>query len=261
MAELAGWILNADGASTDELRRGLRTGADAVMGTYRPELLGALRQLRREFDFEVYPVVPNAPAYVRDLADLGMMGAALKRLRRLPPAGWLRLAAYGLRNVRGLLAQDFAGMLGVMVLMELPIFSPFQPRVIFLHAQMTDLMLACGNAAGFRAFADLVRDYGAEPGLETRNFGHLVAKLGEWMVDVPVIAAPFNLRGYGMRPSQAACEALLDQERTTVAAKDVLASGAVTGSEAAEYVRMHSLSSMVLEPDNAAGLAAVWRGE
>ena len=40
------------------------------MGAYRPQLLAALAELRREFDFQVYPVVPNAPAYVRDLADL-----------------------------------------------------------------------------------------------------------------------------------------------------------------------------------------------
>ena len=188
MVELAKWILNADGTSVDDLRSGLEAGAEAVMGVYRPELLAALAELRREFDFEVYPVVPNAPAYVRDLADLGMMGAAMKRLRHLPLAAWLRLAAYGLANVRGVLVQDFGTMLGVMIQMELPVFSHFRPGMVFLHAQMTDLALAAGNAALFHTYAGLIRrGYGAVPGLATRNARVLVPRLEDWGVDVAVI--------------------------------------------------------------------------
>ena len=259
MVELADIILNGDGAAPDELQRGLGAGAGAVTGVYRPELIAALGELRHEFEFAVYPLVPNAPAYVRDLADLGMAGAALKRLRRLPPGGWLRLAAYGLAHVRGVLAQDFGAMLGVMIQMELPAFAPFRPPLVFLHAQMTDLLLACGNAAGLRAFADLARRSGAEPGLATRNFGHLVSKLGEWGMDISIVAAPFNPRGYRMRPSREACEVLLAQERMTVVAEDLLASGAVGVSEAAEYVGGHALRSMVLGSDALVAFAVAWR--
>ena len=205
MIESAKIILNADTASLDDLRSGLEAGTRAVMGVYRPQFLAALAELRQEFDFQVYPVVPNAPAYVRDLADLGMMGAALKRLRRLPPAGWLRLGAFGLRNVRGVLAQDFAAMLGVMIQMELPLFSPFRPGVVFLHAQMTDLLLACDNPAGLRAFAGLVRRYGAEPGLATRNFGVLLPRLEDWSLDVAVLDARSNRFANSPNPRGCLC--------------------------------------------------------
>jgi hypothetical protein len=246
MVELAKWILNADSASVDDLRSGLKAGAEAVMGAYRPELLAALVELRQEFDFEVYPVVPNAPAYVRDLADLGMMGAALKRLRRLPLAAWLRLAAYGLANVRGVLAQDFGTMLGVMIQMELPIFSPFRPGVVFLHAQMTDLMLACGNAAGFRAFGSLVRGYGAEPGLETRNFGHLVPWLDKWRMNIPVIMATFNPQGFQMRPSREMCERFLKQTNRIVVAQNAWLQESAVFEEILKYVKSRNINAVVV---------------
>ena len=43
MIESAKIILNADTASVDDLRSGLEAGAEAVMGTYRPQLLAARR--------------------------------------------------------------------------------------------------------------------------------------------------------------------------------------------------------------------------
>jgi hypothetical protein len=247
MAELAKVILNGDSIAPDELQPGLEAGAQAVMGTYRAEFVSALGRLRRTFDFAVYPVLPNAPAYVRDLADLGMAGAALKRLRRLPLAAWFRLAAYGVANVRRVLAQDFGAMLGVMIQMELPAFAPFRPPLVLLHAQMTDLLLACRNGAAFRSFAGLVRRSGAEPGLQTRNFGRLVPRLAEWRADVAIVAAPFNPLGYGMHPSPEECETLLAENRVTVVAEDVLASGAVGAAEAAAYARDQHLGSVALE--------------
>ena len=66
-------------------------------------------------------MVPNAPAYVRDLADLGMMGAALRRLRCLPLGAWLRLAAYGLAHAHGVLAQDFGPLLAGLLDHRVPV--------------------------------------------------------------------------------------------------------------------------------------------
>ena len=253
---MARWILNADGASTDELRRGLKAGAAAVMGVYRPELIAALRKLRREFDFDVYPVVPDAPTYVRDLADLGLIGAALKRLRRLAPGGWVKLASYGVKNVFGVLASDFGTMLGVTVQMELPAFAPFRPPVVFLHHQMTDLLLACRNTAGYRAFAALARQAGAEPGLETRNFGHLLPLLRQAGADVTCVAAPFNPLGYRMRPSASACEALLADRTVRVLAEDPSAQRSVDTEKARAYVQARCLEAVVVHDD----VAAKWIG-
>jgi hypothetical protein len=256
MAELARVILNAEGTSADELAAGLRAGAGAVMGVIRPEQLRSLATLRREFRFDVYPVVPDAPAYVRDLADLGLIGAALKRLRRLAPGGWVKLAVYGVRNVFGVLAADFATMLGVTVQMELPAFAPFRPPVVFLHHQMTDLLLACRNAAGYRAFAALARRAGAEPGLETRNFGHLLPLLRQAGADVTCVAATFNPLGYRMRPSASACEALLADRTVRVLAEDPTAQRSVDTEKARAYVQARGLEAVVVHDD----VAAKWIG-
>lgn len=245
MPMLSQLILAADGLSVGDLRSGLDAGANAVTGTYQRELIHALRELHREFDFEVYPIVPNAPQYVRDLADLGMAQAALRRLFRLPPRAWLRLAAYGLANMGRVWAQDFRAMLGVMVHLELPAFAPFQPPVVFLHAQLTDLLLACGNASAFSSFTDLVRRYGAKPGLETRNFGHLLPRLDEWGVDVPFIAAPFNPQGFSMRPSKEVCLRLLEQTDRTVVA---WAGRSSNLEKTLEYLRGGNIRAAILGP-------------
>jgi hypothetical protein len=257
MTELANVIVNGDAGGVDALRRSLQAGAGAVTGVYRPAFVDALAQLRGSLDFQVYPVVPNAAAYVRDLADLGMVGAVLKRLRRLRLTAWPELAAYGIANVRRVLAQDFGAMLDVMIQLELPHFASLRPPAVFLHAQMTDLLLACSNEAALRSYARLIRRHGAEPGLQTRNFGHLVPRLRAWNVGISLVVAPFNARGYGMHPSQAECEALLVEGPLSVVAEDVVAQGAVGMAEAAEYARSHGLSCLVLEPQAVAG----WGGD
>ena len=121
----------------------------------------------------------------------GDVGGTKTNLALLHPAGrGLRLAAYGLANVRGVLAQDFGTMLGVMIQMELPVFSRFRPGVVFLHAQMTDLMLACGNPAALRAFTRLAKESQAEPGLMTRNGPWLRARLSAWGLEALVLTVP-----------------------------------------------------------------------
>lgn len=255
MPKLAETILRGNGALLDELRRGLESGAEAIMGSYRPEFITTLQRLRGAFEFAVYPVVPNAPIYVRDLADLGMARTAIKRLQKLPATGWMRLAAYGTANVLGVLGQDFGTMLGVMVHLELPAFLRFRPPVVFLHPQMTDLLLACRNRAAFQAYAAVIRRYGAEPGLVTRNFGHLVPRLTEWGVGISTFVAPFNCLGYGMRPSQRKCEALLATGGADVVAEEILANGAVQTGDALQYARVHSFQSVVLRGN----LVSQWR--
>jgi hypothetical protein len=249
MIDLAQVVLNGDGLRPEAIRQGVQAGAGAVLATLRPGAVASLVELRRSLGFAVYPVIPNAAAYTRDLADLGMVGAALKRMKGLGPGGWLEVATYGVRNLAGIAKQDFGAMLGVMVQLELPAFARLKPEVVFLHAQMTDLLLACGNGGALRSFCELVQRAGAQPGLQTRNFGHLAQRLVGWRLGAAVVLAPFNPLGNGMHPSREECEAALRGRDLALVAEDVRAGGAVSAVEAARYAGQHGLRAVVLDAE------------
>jgi hypothetical protein len=73
-----------------------------------------------------------------------------------------------------------------------------------------------------RAVRKIRRGFGAEPGLATNNAGVLLPKLREWGVEVPYLLTSIHPRGYGMRPTQAACaKAFRDFSGKIVASLDV----------------------------------------
>jgi len=154
----------------------------------------------------------------------------------------------GLTSLRRVLRRDFRAILPILVEVEMAAFRRFRPPLVFLHSQVTDLVVALGNHEALRVFAKVIRNrFGAEPGLVTCNYGLVLSRLAEWKIDIDVIAAPFNSSGFLMKPTKSACESLLGQTTRYVIADRIGAGGAPLGDELA-YLRRLGIRSAVVEP-------------
>jgi hypothetical protein len=188
---------------------------DAAAGQGRSTLLtegGAwiwetLKTNGRLHNWDICALIPHVAGYVREATDYGMIGAGWRRLRRLNLNSFGRLCIEGLRNVGGLLRRDFPTLLTLLLEMEMGSFRRVDPPVVFLHAQITDLLLAMDHGTALqRAIERIRRGFRALPGLATNNLGTLLPRLRSWGLEVPYVLTPVHPRGYGMRPSRQMCE-------------------------------------------------------
>ncbi len=159
-------------------------------------------------DVKVIPIIPNASQYIRDMNRYGLVGMGVRRVLRLGPVKLLRLGLFGAKRGRKVLKKNFGSLLEVLLFVELLDFKKHKPKFIFLHAQITDLAIANNNKKLLEVFVNLVKKFGAEPGLSTKNLGHLLTKLNQWDSGVNYILSPFNEKGYMMKPSKKVCEDL-----------------------------------------------------
>lgn len=222
-------------------------GAGAIMSTNDASVLQGLEICRAQSRLPVYPVIPDALGYVRDATDHGMVGAGIRHLRRMRVSDLLGLGMRGLASLRRVLLRDFRAILPLLLEVEMAAFRRFQPRLVFLHSQVTDLAIALGNHEALRIFAGAIRRrFGAEPGLATCNLGLLLLRLAEWEIDIRVIAAPFNSKGFLMKPSRAACESLLRETDRYIIA-DRLGAGGTPFDDELAYVQGLGIRSAVVE--------------
>src|SRR5262249_44934289 len=101
----------------------------------------ALRAEGRQADWDVWALIPHVAGYGREATDYGMVGAGWRRLRRMGPAAWFRLGLQGMLNAGGVLRRDFPTLLSLLLELERANFRRVRPPVVFLHAQITDLLL------------------------------------------------------------------------------------------------------------------------
>ena len=74
------------------LEKAHAVGARAVLAVCDDPIREALLAFQRwRADFACWAVVPNMFSFIRDLTDLGMVGAAAARFKRLRPADMLRV--------------------------------------------------------------------------------------------------------------------------------------------------------------------------
>jgi hypothetical protein len=188
---------------------------DTAAGTRRSTLLtegsawvwDALRLNGRRQQWDICALVPHVAGYVREATDYGMFGAGWRRLRRTSPFSWGRLCIQGLRHISGVLRHDFPTLLTLLLEMEMASFRRVCPPVVFLHPQITDLLLAMDHGLALeRAVQRIRRGFRAEPGLATNNLGTLLPRLRKWGFEVPYLLAPMHPRGFGMRPCRQECE-------------------------------------------------------
>jgi hypothetical protein len=204
------------GAFLDQAGAG---GRGAILSDSSTWLWDALRDNKRWKSWEVCALVPNVSVYVREATDYGMFGAGWRRLRRMSPLSWIRLGFRGLFNARGVLRRDFPTLLTLLLELEMANFRGYRPKVVFLHPQITDLLLAMDHGKAMeKAIRRIRRGFGAEPGLATNNLGTLLPRLEAWGLEAPYVLTGVHPRGYGMRPSRETCEDCLSRYKGKVVA-------------------------------------------
>ncbi len=228
------------------LSKALAAGAEGVLVSPSQPLRAALAELKQSVP--IYALLPNVPEYVRDSSDLGLVGAALKRVRRASPLTLARLGFTGLTHTLAVLKSDFTGMVPLLLELEAAALGARDLRAVVLAAPLTDLALAGRHRVFFEHFGQFVRGrFGAAAGFETHNLGHLLSRLREWGITPDLVVGPINPRGLLMKPSSDELLAALRVSKVPVLAKEVRAAGTVPLIEGARYALDHGAHGVVAD--------------
>jgi len=220
-------------------------GADGVLASPSALVREALADAAAP---PVWALLPNVPEYVRDSSDAGLVGAALRRVRRAGPATLARLGLTGFTRAPAILGGDFAGLVPLLLELERPGLGVRRLEGVVLAAPITDLALA-GRHRGFfaRVTAFMRARFRAAAGFETHNLGHLLRALREWGIAPDLVVGPVNPRGLLMKPSPAEVLAELARARVPVLAKELTAGGVVPLADGARFAREHGASGVVVD--------------
>jgi len=228
------------------LSKALAAGAEGVLVSPSQPLRAALAELKETVP--IYALLPNVPEYVRDSSDLGLVGAALKRVRRASPATLARLGFTGLSHALAVLKSDFTGMVPLLLELEAAALGARDLRAVVLAAPLTDLALAGRHRSFFEHYGRFVRGrFGAAAGFETHNLGHLLTRLREWRITPDLVVGPINPRGLLMKPSSDELLEALRASKVPVLAKEVRAAGTVPLIEGARFALDHGALGVVAD--------------
>jgi hypothetical protein len=219
------------------LERAHALGVRSVMAVLDRRIETALRDFQSwRPDVDVWAVVPNMNAFIRDLTDRGMVGAALARFLRLRPTAMVATGIDALGSLRPLARADFAAGALWLAQMELAAVTGLRVRRVFLHPQLTEIALAGRVKHLFVDFARRVRANGREPGLVTHNPVTAAEVLGADFDAFAAVVAPCNPKGYKMVPDQSSCHDLFGSGPHRFWAADVTAGGTVSLGDGLAHV-------------------------
>jgi len=224
--------------------KALKAGADGVLASPTRSLKLALAELRESVP--VYALLPNVPEYVRDSSELGLIGAAMKRVGQAGFGSRFRLGLSGLAYAPGVLRSDFAALVPLLVELEAASLAARELRGVVLAAPLTDLALAGRHRRFFQRYCRFVhRRFGAAAAFETNNLGHLLGAFEEWGVAPDFVIGPVNPRGLLMKPSPDEVVAALSRSSIPVLAAELRAGGTVPLLEGARFARAHGVHGLV----------------
>jgi len=222
-------------------------GATSVMAVLDRRTEAALREFQVWRDLSIWAVVPNMYAFIRDLTDRGMVGAALSRLLRLDPRAMVTTGVNALRELGPLARADFSAGALWLAQMELAAVRGLHVRRVFLHPQLTEIALTGGVIELFVEFARRVRASGLEAGLVTHNPVRAVDLLGDAFDSFTVIAAPCNASGYKMVPNRTDSEARFRAHPGRYWATEITAGHSLRLPEALAYARTMGVAGSVVD--------------
>jgi hypothetical protein len=222
-------------------------GATAVLTVLDPRITRAVREFQRWRNLSLWAMVPNMFAFIRDLTDLGPIGSASARFRRLPPAAMIGTGGRTLRQLRPLMRSDFAAGALWLADVELAAAKGLCIKRVFLHPQLTEIALAGRVTRVFTEFVDRVTEQGMEAGLITHNPLVAADLLGSCLARFSVVISPWNAKGYKMVPGRAACEALFRREPDRFWAVNITAGGSIETARAITDARGLGLAGAVLD--------------
>jgi hypothetical protein len=222
-------------------------GARATLAVLDDTIREALLGFQRWRDMALWAVVPNMFAFIRDLTDLGMVGAARARFMRLGPGAMTKIGLGAVSQVPAVLKKDFATGALLVADMELAALKGLRVSRLFLHPQLTEIGLAGGVRQLFTAVADRAARAGIEAGLVTNNPLRAAEVLGADLKRFAVVVAPANAKGWKMFPDRAACERLYRGDLARFAASEITAGGTIAPAAALAHVQATGLGTAVLD--------------
>ena len=222
-------------------------GARATLAVLDDTIREALVAFQRWRDMALWAVVPNMFAFIRDLTDLGMVGAAQARFMRLGPGAMIRTGLGAVTQAPAVLKKDFATGALLVADMELAALRGLRVSRLFLHPQLTEIGLAGGVRQLFTAVADRAARAGIEAGLVTNNPLRAAEVLGADLKRFAVVVAPANPKGWKMFPDRAACERLYQSDPSRFAASEITAGGTIAPAAALAHVQAAGIGTAVLD--------------
>lgn len=224
----------------------LERGVDGALLTPSATVREALGGLSRPVP--TWALVPNVPQFARDSAELGLPGAALKRLRGAGPMTFARIGMTGASHALEVVKNDIAGMAPVLIELECASLGARDLEGVVVAATLTDLVLAARHRRFFGHVVDFVRKrFGTQAGFETHNLGTLLGALREWGVRPDLVVGPINRQGFMMKPDPARTLRELASAPFPVLAKELTAGGAVPLEAGAAYARSKGASGVVVD--------------
>jgi len=184
----------------------------------------------------IYASLPYAHKYASMMNEMGAVGTFRELAKRM--GGGKGLATAIGRGGRFLVAKDAVPLMRSLVDAEMSVFRGLPVRVIFLQNIVTDLLAGLGLWDMLCEYGRYVSDsLGCVPGFVTMNYPMVSQGLTQAGLDRGVICTNLNPVGFNMFPSQEAYEETLNSSRFDVMAMSIMASGAVSPTDAAKYLR------------------------
>lgn len=154
-------------------------------------------------------VVPNMAAFVRDVTEHGNIGAIVKRALKLSPSSLIKMAWWNKFNLLKLAKKDFATGVSILVQMEILQILKYQPKMIALTDQVSDLAVALQNTRILTQFLATTKQVDVQSAIVTNNLITTIQTLSTLNARSTKIVTPFNSYGYEMNPSQAEVEQMI----------------------------------------------------
>lgn len=232
-------------AKRQYIKKSVSNNHNHFLCTYNHELLKSFNRTGAK----IYPVVPNAAQYVRDMNNYGLIGMGIRRLAQLG-FGAFQLIPSAAKNGIGALSNNFSNILPLLTEIEMVKFRKFNPEIVLLHPQMADLFLANDSYMPIKSFSDLIgKKYNIEAGIFTNNISKMLEKLDEWDSGIKYVCTPINPRGYMMMSNKKTAEKSIRQSKRIIIGYDATCGGTISLEEAKRYARKLGINKIVVEMD------------
>jgi hypothetical protein len=208
-------------------------GVRDFMFTTHDHFTGAFDEIKRSSLFPemgYIPCIPYAHKYANALAENGIYTVVMSRLQAMSKRRILG-------GVGRAMIGDLAGIMQLLVEVELIMTKGLPVRGVFLQNVVFDLMLGMGGQRILEKFHRHVEDIGLTPGYITMNHGMAQKALcDEIGIDKPWICSNFNVAGFRMNPSQREVEASYANGKSRNIAMSIFASGMLSPQDAVDYL-------------------------
>jgi hypothetical protein len=209
-------------------------GVKTISTGNNKNILEAIQTLEKEKeDIKVIPVIPSVYEYVKK-SSLGGMSSLLDGITKYNK---LKLALKAPSLIKKGLSKDVFGLFSDLIDIELEGFKNFEMPAIILHGVTVDMAVSLNQIELLSVFCEFIREkYDTKPGIATHNFGKLMPIIEEHDLDIDLILAPVNERGFMMNPSREKCLEIIKNMDKTLIAKKILAGGIINPENAFKYV-------------------------